>query len=206
MKEDSHRWPFFLPDGIHYLYSAINLSGQKEELHSIYLAALDSNERRIVIKARGNAAYVDPGYLVFYRDQTLFAQRFDARNFKLTGEPVPLFTDIGFAPRISKAAFSASSSGLLVTQRAGESESQLVWYDRNGHELGVATKPGVYGNIALSSNGKFVASDTTDPVSQNTDIYTFALDTGEAKRLTFDPAIDSMPIWSPDGKRILFED
>jgi Tol biopolymer transport system component len=79
-----------------------------------------------------------------------------------------------------------------------------VWYDRNGHEVGVATKPGVYGNIALSPNGRFIASDTTDPGSQNTDIYTFALDTGEAKRLTFDPAIDSMPVWSPDGKQILF--
>jgi serine/threonine protein kinase len=204
LKEDSHRWPFFLPDGIHYLFSAINLSGQKELLHTIYIGSLDSSEKRVIIKARGNAAYADPGYLVFYRDQTLFAQRFDVRNFKLAGEPVPLFADIGFAPRISKAAFSASSSGLLVAQRAGESESQLVWYDRKGHEVGVATKPGVYGNIALSRNGRFIASDTTDPGSQNTDIYTFALDTGEAKRLTFDPAIDSMPVWSPDGKQILF--
>jgi hypothetical protein len=204
LKEDSLRWPFFLPDGIHYLYSAINLSGQQQVLHSIYLGALDSNEKRLVIRARGNTAYVDPGYLFFYRDQTLFAQRFDVKSLKLTGEPVPLFADIGFAPRISKAAFSASSSGLLVAQRAGESVSQLVWFDRNGHEAGVATKPGVYGNINLSPNGKFVASDVTDPVSQNTDIYTFAIDTGEAKRLTFDPAIDSMPIWSPDGRRVLF--
>jgi eukaryotic-like serine/threonine-protein kinase len=203
LKEDSHRWPFFLPDGIHYLYSAINLSGQ-QELHSIYLGALDSNEKRLVIRARGNATYVDPGYLFFYRDRTLFAQRFDVGSVKLTGEAVPLFADIGFAPRIAKAAFSAASSGLLVTQRAGESVSQLVWYDRNGHEVGVATKPGVYGNIALSPNGRFVATDTTDPVSQNTDIFTFTLDTGEAKRLTFDPAIDSMPVWSPDGKQILF--
>jgi len=203
LKEDSHRWPFFLPDGIHYLYSAINLSGQ-QELHSIYMGALDSNEKRLVIRARGNAAYVDPGYLFFYRDRTLFGQRFDVRNFKLTGEPAPLFADIGFTPRIAKAAFSASSSGLLVTQRARESVSQLVWYDRNGHEVGVATKPGVYGNIALSPNGRFVATDITDPVSQNTDVYTFAVDTGEAKRLTFDPAIDSMPVWSPDGKQILF--
>ena len=80
----------------------------------------------------------------------------------------------------------------------------MVWYDRDGHEVGVATKPAVYGNIALSPNGRFVATDTTDPGSQNTDIYTFALDTGEAKRLTFDPAIDSMPVWSPDSKQILF--
>lgn len=206
LKEDSHRWPFFLPDGVHYLYSAINLSGQKE-LHSIYLGSLNSIERHLIVRAKGNAAYVDPGYLLFYKDQTLFAQDFDGKSFKLNGEPVPIFTDIGFAPRISKAAFSASSRGLLVAEKVGESAiSQLTWFDRRGHEIGTATKPAVYGNIALSPNGIMVASDTTEAASQNTDIYTYDINSGEAKRLTFDPAIDSMPIWSPDGKQLVFAD
>ena len=205
LKEDSLRWPFFLPDGIHYLYSAINLSGQKD-LYAIYVGALNANEKHLVLRTQSNAAYVDPGYVLFYRDHTLFAQRFDLRNLKLSGEPAPLYSDIAFGPRISKAVYSASRSGLLVAQKAGVSVSQLVWFDRKGHELGVAVKPGIYGNVALSPNGRFVASDTTDPGSLNTDIYTYDVDSGEAKRLTFDPAIDSMPIWSPDGKRFVFSD
>jgi eukaryotic-like serine/threonine-protein kinase len=206
LKEDSLRWPFFLPDGTHYLYSAINITGRKD-LYAIYASALNSTEKHLILRTQGNAAYIEPGYLLFYKDRTLFAQDFDLKNFKLTGEPVPIFTDVGFSPRISKAVYSASSSGLLVAQKAGESAiSQLIWLDRAGHEAGVATKPGIYGNITLSPSGKSVASDTTDPGSLNTDVYVYDLQTIEAKRLTFDPAIDSMPIWSPDEKQVVFSD
>ncbi len=206
LKEDSLRWPFFLPDGVHYLYSAINISGRKD-LYAIYAGALNSNEKHLILRTQGNAAYIAPGYLLFYKDRTLFAQDFDLKNFKLTGEPVPIFTDIGFSPRISKAVFSASSSGLLMAQKAGESAvSDLEWFDRSGHEVGAATKTGVYGNVELSPSGRWVASDTTDPGSFNTDIFIYNLSSGEAKRLTFDPAIDSMPIWSPDEKQLLFSD
>jgi eukaryotic-like serine/threonine-protein kinase len=204
LNEDSNRWPVFLPDGIHYLYSAINLSGRRD-LYSVYVGALDSKEKRLVVRAKGNAAYAAPGYLLFYRDQTLFAQHFDTGKFELTGEPVPLLTDVQFFPRISQAVFAASTAGLLVAQRNADSgASQVLWFDRKGQQTGVALNPGIYGNIMLAPNGRDVASDTTDPVSQNTDIWTYDLETRSAKRLTFDPSLDSLPIWSPDGSRMVF--
>jgi Tol biopolymer transport system component len=204
LNEDSNRWPLFLPDGIHYLYSAINLSGRKD-LYSIYVGSLNSNEKRLVVKAKGNGAYAAPGYLLFYRDQTLFAQHFDTRKFELTGEPVPVLTEVQFFPRISEAVFAASTAGLLVAQRNADSgASQLLWFDRKGQQIGVALNPGIYGNIMLAPNGRTVASDTTDLASQNTDIWIYDLETRSAKRLTFDPAIDSLPVWSPDGSRTVF--
>jgi eukaryotic-like serine/threonine-protein kinase len=204
LNEDSNRWPVFLPDGIHYLYSAINLSGRRD-LYSVYVGSLNSNEKRLVVRAKGNAAYADPGYLLFYRDQTLFVQHFDSRKLEVSGEPVPILTDVQFFPRISEAVFAASSSGLLVAQRNADSgASQVLWFDRKGQQIGIALNPGIYGNIMLAPNGKMAASDTTDPVSQNTDIWTYDLETRGAKRLTFDPALDSLPIWSPDGSRTVF--
>ncbi len=201
--EDSHRWPFFLPDGIHYLYSAIHLSGRRE-LSSVYMGSLGSNEKRLVTKAGANASYVAP-YLLFYRDQTLFGQAFDTKKSETAGEAFPILTDIQYLPRISEAVFAATSTGLLVAQKAGDSgASQLLWFDRKGQEIGMVLKPGIYGNISLSPNGKAVASDTTDPASQNTDVWTYDLENQSAKRLTFDAAIDSTPIWSPDGSRIVF--
>jgi len=204
LNEDSHRWPEFLPDGIHYLYSAINLSGRNEP-HSIYVGSLNSNEKRFVTKARGNVAYVAPGYLLFYRDQTLFAQTFDLRKFQLTAEPVPILTDVQFLSRISKASFAASTPELLVAQKTEDSGgSQLLWFDRKGQEIGLALQPGVYGNVSIAPNGRTVATDTTDPNSQNTDIWIYDLETRSAKRLTFDPSIDAMPVWSPDGSQMVF--
>ena len=197
--QDSLRWPFFLPDGVHFLYSAINLSGNKQ-VDSIFVSSLDSNEKHFVIKAGGSAMYATPGYLLFYRDQTLFAQHFDAAKFTVSGEPVPIFPDVQFAPRIARVVFAASGTGLLVAQRVGDwGSSQVVWFDRKGQETGIALKSGIYGNISLSPDGNTVASDATDSASQNTDVWTYNLGTQSTKRLTFDPAIESMPTWSPDG-------
>jgi eukaryotic-like serine/threonine-protein kinase len=201
--EDSHRWPAFLPDGIHYLYSAIHLSGRRE-LSSVYMGSLGSNEKRLVTKAGANASYVAP-YLLFYRDQTLFAQPFDTNKSESTGEAIPILTGIQYWPRISEAVFASTSAGLLVAQKAGDSgASQLLWFDRKGQQIGTVLTPGIYGNMSLAPNGRSVASDTTDPASQNTDIWTYDLENQSAKRLTFDPAIDSTPVWSPDGSRMVF--
>jgi Tol biopolymer transport system component len=203
LNEDSHRWPQFLPDGIHYLYSAIHLSGRRD-LSSVFVGALNSNEKRLVTKASANVAYIAP-YLLFYRDQTLFGQHFDTKTSQLAGEPIPILTDVQYSPRISRAVFAASNTHLLVAQKAGDTgASQFLWFNRQGQEIGTPLKPGIYGNMMLSPNDKTVASDTTDPASQNTDIWTYDLDTQSAKRLTFDPAIDSVPIWSPDGTRMVF--
>ncbi len=203
--EDSHRWVSFLPDGIHFLYSAIHLSGQKEKPSSIFVGTLGSNEKRLVTTSRANVMYAAPGYLLFYRDKTLFAQHFDVKKFEVAGEPFPILTDVQFQPRISKATYAAANASLLVAQESGDvATSQLLWFNRQGQEVGTATKPGIYGNIVLSPNGNAIASDTTDPLSQNTDLWSYDLESQGAKRLTFDPAIDSLPIWSPDASRMIF--
>jgi serine/threonine protein kinase len=205
--EDSHRWPIFLPDGVHYLFLAMNLSGRKD-LYTIFMGSLNSDEKRLIVRTRANVAYAAPGYLLFYRDQTLFAQRFDPKRFELTGEPAPILTEIQYFPRIAKALFATSDAGLLVAQKSSDTgTSQLLWFDRKGQQIGTAMKQGtsaLYGNLFLSPNGKLLATDTTDPASQNTDIWTYDLGNGSAKRLTFDPSIDTMPIWSPDSTRFVF--
>jgi Tol biopolymer transport system component len=204
LSEASNRWPVFLPDGIHFLYSGFHISA-RNDLYSIYVGSLNSNEKRLVVRAKGNAAYADPGYLLFDRDQTLFAQHFDTKKFELTGEPVPVFTDVQFFPRIAKAVFAASSTGLLVSQRNADSGvSQVLVFDRKGQQTGIALNPGIYGNIMLAPNGRVLAADTTDPANQNTDIWTYNLENQTSKRLTFVPGIESLPIWSPDGSRIVF--
>jgi serine/threonine protein kinase len=202
--KDSDRWPMFLPDGIHYLYSSIDLSGQ-QQLSSVYVGQLDSDQKELLTKTRSNVAYVAPGYLLFYRDQTLFSQRFDAKAIQLSGDPVPILNDVQYSSRISKAVYAAGNNHLLVAQTgSGAGDSELLWFDRKGQEIGMAVGSGIHGNISLSPDGKAVATDTNDPVSQNTDIWTHDFASHSARHLTFDPAIDTLPIWSPDGSRMIF--
>jgi serine/threonine protein kinase len=161
-RELSHRWPMFLPDGTHYLYMATNFAGQKNA-DAIFVGSLDSDEKHFVVEASANAAYAAPGYLLFYRDKTLFAQPFDLKRFALTGEARVVLTDLQYQPQVKRALFDASENGLLVAQiGSGVALSQPVWFDRKGRELGAVGKPDVYGNVSIAPNGKSVAVSLTD--------------------------------------------
>jgi Tol biopolymer transport system component len=204
--ESGHRWPMFLPDGKHYLYMAVNFSGQTN-VNAIFLGSLDSNEKRFIVEATANAAYAEPGYLLFPRGKTLLAQRFDLKRFALTGEPTTILTEIHYQPQVRKAVFAVSDNGLLAAQTgSGVALSQLVWFDRKGNEVGVVGKPDVYSNVCLAPNGRSVAVDKIDIGSQNanSDVWTYELQRGSAKRLPFDPSNHAAPIWSPDASRLLF--
>jgi serine/threonine protein kinase/Tol biopolymer transport system component len=202
--EQSHRWPMFLPDGTHYLYMTANFGGQKG-VNAIFVGSLGSNEKRFVVEASGNAAYAAPGYLLFPREKTLLAQRFDLKRFALIGEPTAILPDIQYQPQVRRAVFAASDNDLLIAQTgSGVALSQPLWLDRKGNEVGAVGKPDVYGNVFLAPNGRSVAVDKSDMASLNTDVWTYELQRESAKRLTFNPAFDVAPIWSPDASRLVF--
>jgi eukaryotic-like serine/threonine-protein kinase len=202
--EQSYRWPFFLPDGKHFLY--VSFDGRSAgRSGAIYVGSLDSNDKRLVTTATGNSAYAAPGYLLYYHDKTLFAQHFDLNKFELSGEPAPILTEIEYLPRVGRVGFAVSGGGLLVAQNSSEVYlSQLIWFDRQGKQIGVVGKPDVYANVSLSPDGKSVAVDKTDPGNQNTDVWIYQLQSDATKRVTFDPAIDAMPVWSPDASQLAF--
>jgi eukaryotic-like serine/threonine-protein kinase len=201
--ESTQRWPVFLPDGKHYLFLSATIA-KRSEADGIYVGDLDSEERRLVVKTAASAVYAAPGYLLYLRDKSILAQRFDAKTFQLAGEPVVVATDPQFLPRILKATFTADTETLLVQKGGNVMMSRLTWYDRRGKELGTVGDPGVYANPDVTANGEAVAVDKTDVGSQNTDVWTYDLQQGAAKRMTFDPGLDAMPVWSPDGTRVVY--
>jgi eukaryotic-like serine/threonine-protein kinase len=203
--ESSHRWPVFLPDGKHFLYLAANFGGKLEK-NAIFLGSLDSQERRLLVSTSANAAYAEPGYLLYLRDnKTLVAQPFDPRRYVLSGEPHTLSDEVLYTPLVDRAVFSVSSGDVLVTQTGkGVSLAQLTWYDRSGKPAGTVGMPASYDNVRLSPDGRRVAGDQTDPDGRKVDIWIHELAQAATTRLTFDPGTDQTPIWSPDGKQILF--
>jgi Tol biopolymer transport system component len=102
--------------------------------------------------------------------------------------------------------FAVSNKGTLVAETGNAvALSQPVWFDRKGKELGVVGTPDVYGNVFLAPNGRFVATDKTDMSSQNVvDLWTYELQRESGKRLTFEPSLNAVPVWSPDTTRLVF--
>jgi hypothetical protein len=199
-EELGHQWPYFLPDGRHFLYHV--RSAQKEN-GGIFVGSLDSKFAQRLLGADSNAAYAPTGYLLFRReDRTLVAQPFDPNSLQLSGEPFPVVELVRYDLQRQHAAFSVSQNNLL-TFASSRPNAELVWFNREGKRLGSVGDPGLYYVPSLSPDEKRLAVNY-DPQTGNTDIWVFDLSLGAPSRFTSDPSNDAIPVWSPDGSQIVF--
>jgi Tol biopolymer transport system component len=197
-KENGHVFPSFLPDGLHFLYVVLS---DEPQARGVYVGSLDGQPAVQVLSGRYKTMYADPGYLLYVRDETLVAHAFDARTRQLIpGPPQPL------ADLVVPGAFSASRTGVLAFHPQSDSRSQVVWFDRQGNELGRVTHAVDNHPIALAPHGERVAVIKNDPQSElrKQDIWLLDLTRDIASRLTAHPADDCCPVWSPDGREIVF--
>ena len=204
--ETGHRYPFFLPDGRHFLYLAVGTAkGGVVDPRAVYVGSLDSKERKQLPEVRSNATYAR-GRLLYLRDTTLVAQPFDVSRLELTGDAVPLADRIdvgGFTGRAG--AFAVSETGVLAYQtNGGQVRSQLVWLDRAGKQLETVGDQGDQTGVELSPDGTRAAVSMLDPARNTRDLWIYEMAHGVRTRFTFDPADDLESIWSPDGSRIVF--
>jgi serine/threonine protein kinase/Tol biopolymer transport system component len=200
--ENSHRWPHFLPDGRHFLFTA---RSSVKENSAVYVGSLDSKETRRLIAAQSNAKYAAPGLLLFGREGTLMAQPFDLRKQALDGEAFPVAGGVNQILPSENTLFSVSANGRVLSYRMAEhTQAQLVWFDRSGTKTVALGAPGEYTEPRLSPDGKRVALTVADPESGNRDIWLMETASGRSTRFTSDPANDWQPSWSPDGLSIAF--
>jgi WD40-like Beta Propeller Repeat len=175
------------------------------EINNIFLGSLDSGEKRPIVSASSNAAYADPGYLLYIRDNALVAQRFDSRSYELSGEPRTISDEVQYFPQTDLALFGVAGKGTLVVQTGkGADKSQLTWVDRNGKQVGAVAPPGLFANPSLSPDGRRVVFEQTDRDGRHVDIWIHELANDAVARLTFGPGLNERPAWSPDGKRVVF--
>jgi serine/threonine protein kinase len=195
----SHRWPFFLPDGKHYLYLAMHHDPSKAANNTVYYASLDGKENQPLFHSQSNAIYAN-GFLLFARGDQLLAQPFDPAKGKLSGEPHSVAKGVMNDVSTWHMDASASENGLLVFGSGGNSELQLVWVDRGGKEIGtVAEKLTDLQDARISPQGDRIALQINAGVN---DIWVLDLARGVRTRLTFGPVANIGPVWSPDGKWI----
>jgi len=195
--ETSHRWPYLLPDGKHFLFW---VRGDKPRM---CVGSLDSLDHQQLFENGTNATYALPGYLLFVRDGTLLAQPFSARKLATTGDAVPVAEHVAINAPSYRGVFSASDGGMLVYQSGGASGGwQMQWVGRDGKPTRNIPDFATFLDPAISPDGKRVAVAVGD--SGKADVWILDLARGTKTRLTFDSANDSYEIWTPDGTRILF--
>ena len=200
-RENSHRWPYFLPDGQHFLFWARSSQGVQE--HSVYIGSLGTLQAKPLMKSELMALYV-PNYLLFLRDQTLMAQPFDVRSLEMTGMAKPLAEHVAINPTTNRPIFSASDNGTLVYQ-AGNAQGgwHLFWFTRDGKQTGSVADLSPYFDPSISPDDKRLATALVTGQGSG-DIWIFDLLRSTKTRVTFDFSIQRYPIWTPDGKTIFF--
>lgn len=200
--ELGHAWPYFLPDGRHYLYLA---RSTQTENSAIYVGSLDSKENKRLVQAHSSVAFAPPDYLLFVRENTLIAQSFDIDKLELIGEPFTVAEQTTRNPVNGNAFFSVSENAVLVMRTGGLVQNQLTWFDRTGRTLEASSRIGNYSAPALSPDEKRIAVSRSDFQPTTTpDIWLIDLERRAESRFTFDDANDTMPAWSADGQYIAF--
>ena len=197
--ERSHRHPWFLPDGRHFLFVAMARTES-----ALYVGSLDSMDRIELFATQSKAFFAD-GHILFVRDNTLLAQPFDVDRLRVTGEPFPLADGVGVNQQNARAAFSASGSGVLSYRAvSGGGQGQLTWFDRTGKRLGTVGEMAPQVALALSPDGKRAAVSLADLAGLTNDIWFYEVDRGVSTRLAIDGTNENYPVWSPDGASIAF--
>ena len=196
-----HRHPVFLPGGRQFLFFA----GGPDAVRGVYLGTLESSKVTRLLASDSQATYVAPGWLLFVRQGTLLAQRFDVSRQMLGGEPITVADSVAFDPITGSGAFSTSDAGMVAYRDGRPAVTRLSWFDRSGNALGTLGSPEQSGlsTFTLSPDGRRVAAERT--IQNETDVW--LLDSTRQTRFTHGAggSIARLPVWSRDGGRLAFE-
>jgi eukaryotic-like serine/threonine-protein kinase len=202
-KHTTHRWPWFLPDGKHFIFLATSHTGGDPQQNGIYFGSIDGSEVRLVT-ATDSAAQYASGRLLYRASTALVAQPFDPQAGKILGSPVPLVSNLRDDVGVWRSIFSTSQNGMLIYQvgNAAAAKSRLTWFDRSGKELGTYdVRENSIIDVRLSPDGRRVTYISGSPASA---VWTLDLERKTKTRVTFDQQTVSEPSWSSDGKTLVF--
>lgn len=199
----SHRSPQFLPDGRHFLFFTALVP---LEARGTFMGSLDSLDVTPVL-ADANAAVYAAGALLFMRQSSLVAVRFNATTGAVAGEPITIAEDVPVVTGAFRGAFAASPAGIVVHRANPPGLRQLAWIDRSGKQLGTIGPPDENGlvNPALSPDEQRVMVGRV--LQGNPDAWEIDVARGVLSRMTTEASNEGGPIWSPDGRfRVFYSD
>ena len=208
--EDAHRWPYFLPDGKHFFYTAVTgACCPPTKPGTIKIGSLDQHEPVVPLLQADSAAIYVSNRILFAHEptQTLMALPFDPDQRQLGGEAVPVTAGVSMEGSRYVSASASTNGTLVYASGAALTPPQLTWFDRAGKPLGTLGDGGLDANLSLSPDERQVAVALRRASPENLDIWT--IDTAlnlpsRPSRVTTDPEPEGWPVWSPNGTEIVF--
>jgi eukaryotic-like serine/threonine-protein kinase len=194
--------PHRLPGGEWMLFTLLPAGVGSWNQAQIVVQSLTTGERVVLVNGGRDARYLATGHLVYALNGAILAAPFDPGTRRIMGAAVRLVNDVFDAGTVTGAVhFDVSATGSLVyATRPGP--ALLTWVDRNGREERIPAEPRPYRHPRVSPDGTRIAVEIDDPT--NTDIWIGDARRGAFTRLTSSDQVDSDPIWSPDGSRIVY--
>ena len=134
-RHSTHRWPWFLSDGRHFLYLAASHANPRSDDSGIYAGSLDGGEPRRILPGLTSAQAV-PGWILTVRDGNLMATPFDEKSLAVRGHGVRVAGEVNIDSGVWRGVFTVSQTGTLAYQLARQgSGGQLEWLDSAGRVL-----------------------------------------------------------------------
>lgn len=194
-------WPYFLPDGEHFVYQASSTHSIDRDL---VLTSLAGKARTVLLHNVSQVRSVGSDRLLYVRDGKLLAQRYDLSRGVLQGEPVTVADNVAYFYPTAHADFDAVSTGMVV-YRGNESIHRLSILDRTGIERKLLDdQSGRFFDVGLSRDGKTAAVSIFSRENGLSDIWFYDLARGVRDRFTHEPGMEFSPVWSPDGRWIIY--
>lgn len=194
----SPQWPQLLPDGVSVVYTAVTTLG--DDRARIEIASLADGRREVLVEGGTFGRYVEPGYLTYVNQGTLFAVPFDPDRRAMRGTAVPVLRDVAYSSTFGFAPLSFSETGVLVYRpRASDGRVTLSRIDADGTVTPLLTQPGTYGWPALSPDGRRLAVSSV--VNGDPMLTMYAL-TGTARAVWTQRGLDAAT-WTPDGRHVV---
>ncbi len=189
--------PSFLPDGRTFVYSQ---ESNEPTRRGVFLGTLDSSSVSRLLPEPAPVVVSPRGYLLFSRRDGMYAQRFDLRRHRLTGDPISIGSDLLFTGSIIQ--FDNAGDTLVWVNSSVNSPARLTWFDRNGHTLTDVGGVRLYYQVALAPDGQRVVTEELDP--GNGGLFLIELNRPIHARLTTGDTRETDPVWSPDSREIAF--
>ncbi|MCM2315544.1 MAG: hypothetical protein NDJ92_10380, partial [Thermoanaerobaculia bacterium] len=205
LKETTHRGPWFLPNGDHFLYLAASHQEDSGKLaDAIWIASLsDPKEKRRLFPARSHAAFAN-GHVLYVERDALFARPFDPARVRLGQRVVRVADGLSYEPLFFRAPFSVSANGLLAFQRGTGRQAELQKIELDGHVVEKIGRASAIFGAAISPRGDRAILTVPTATGSSAELVLADLKLGTRASFSEKGEVAAYPVWSPRGDRVTY--